>query len=541
MRKQSVAGYDEAEPRPGLGGWGQAARETMMNDPSASEHRSIPKAVKVVWGLVAITAIVSLLYGVAYLLDLPLGIRVVSQFRNLAVSENGMLLASGAQDGIVRLWEVPGRINTKVPQDLVSAEEPWPRRDLVGHQSRSLAVAFSPRGETLVSIDEAGQVLTWDTETGEQVSQWSLGVGDLRDAEFNGDASIVSVLGEDGRVRLWDLGLEQEIQALGPAEGASLVVALSADASLVAAGDGAHILVWEVDSGELVQELTGMWEDVEKKEQWLGHDEEVTALAFSPKGDQLASGSADTTIVFWDLETGEIASPSEGHWATVTTMVFSSDGGFLLSGGLDNKLRDIRAKGGKTTATFAGHLSAVRGSAYTPKGDAVLSAGDDGTVRAWDVANQYYVHIEWSKIGFQPTWSRVLGVWMLFSGVVGLLVLWGLRGFRTWSHLVALALYILGPIIVLGLPLLEMLNYPISTSAKLQTAWPMVIMAVWYVVLDYALMREPSPRYLSSSSRADCTPVPWVRAVRRCGAWVAATRGRRWRTAASGTQTISGS
>jgi polar amino acid transport system permease protein len=80
---------------------------------------------------------------------------------------------------------------------------------------------------------------------------------------------------------------------------------------------------------------------------------------------------------------------------------------------------------------------------------------------------------------------------MLFSGVVGLVVLWGLRTFRTSSHLVALALYIIGPIIVLGLPRLEVLNYPISTAARLQIAWPLVIMAVWYVLLDYALMREP--------------------------------------------------
>ena len=462
-----------------------------MNDPNASERRSVPRAVKVVWVLVAITAIVSLLYGVVYLLGLPFGIPVVSQFRNLALSPNGALLAAGAQDGIVRLWEVPRRINTKVPEELVHQEELWPRRELVGHRSPSVAVAFSGRGETLASIDEAGEVLVWDTASGEQSSQQSVGAGKLRDADFGSDASVVAVLGEDGLVRVWDLTSGEEIRAVGPAEGDSLVVALSSDASLVAAGNGANILVWDAASGEPVQELVGYWEDAEKQDDWLGHDEEVTALAFSPKGDQLASGSADTTIMFWDLETGEVASPSEGHWATVTTMKFSDDGGFLLSGGLDNKIRDLRSEGGKTTATFQGNMSGVRGTAYTPKGDATLSASDDGTVRAWDMANQYYVHIEWSKIGFQPGWGRVLGVWMLFSGVVGLVALWGLRGFRTWSHLVALALYIIGPIIVLGLPLLEMLNYPISTAARLQIAWPLVIMGVWYIILDFALMREP--------------------------------------------------
>ncbi len=44
----------------------------------------------------------------------------------------------------------------------------------------------------------------------------------------------------------------------------------------------------------------------------------MTALAFSPDGTILASGAADATCVFWDLETGEAKWTAEGHWGAVT-------------------------------------------------------------------------------------------------------------------------------------------------------------------------------------------------------------------------------
>ena len=56
------------------------------------------------------------------------------------------------------------------------------------------------------------------------------------------------------------------------------------------------------------------------------HTEDVTALAFSPDGSILASGSRNSTIKLWDAVTGKHISMFKGNDEHVTALVFSPDG-----------------------------------------------------------------------------------------------------------------------------------------------------------------------------------------------------------------------
>jgi polar amino acid transport system permease protein len=461
--------------------------------------RSRPKALTPLLVLVAITALLSLVYAIQYYVGGPVRLPAVSEILDLALSPDGRLLAAGLQDGTVMLWEVPGRISTAVATESdMSGREPWPARVLSAHGAPVLLVDFT--GDAmLISVATDGEVVWWDAEPGEVVQRLRAGDGPFVDAALNLDGTVLAMLSEDGVATIWNLRAERQLHSIPLDEGARLVVALSSDGALLATGEGSNVQVWDVETGEPIQRLDAYCDDetmATKKEcddadeDWLGHDEEVTALAFSPDGQILASGSADTTIMFWDLETAEVESPAEGHWATVTTMVFSDDGSMLLTGGKDNKVRNIRVVGGKNSATYQGHLAGVNRALHWPVANTIISAGDDGTVRVWETTTQYTIHMEWSRHGFQPSWGRLLSVWLVISGVLGLVCLWGLRRLQIWSHLVALAMYVVGPIVVLGLPLFEVLSYPLSMDAKLRIAWPLIVLAVWYVVLDIILMRE---------------------------------------------------
>jgi polar amino acid transport system permease protein len=276
----------------------------------------------------------------------------------------------------------------------------------------------------------------------------------------------------------------------------------------VAAGDGAVVQLWDVRSGKPIQTLRGYCQEEslttqkacsKANKRWMGHEKLVTALAFSPDGELLASGSEDTTIAFWDWQTGKVKWESGGHWAAVTTLVFDAQGKSMLSGGADNKVRTWRLPGGKSSAYYEGHLSAINGVAFGFEKDTILSSSDDGTVREWETANQKTTHIAWAQYGLQWEWGETLVYWMLFSGLVGLFILWGLWKFKPWGHMLALILYIWGPVVILGLPLLETLSYPLSWGLKLRVAAPLLIMSAWYLGLVLLLTHESVSDFYESS------------------------------------------
>ena len=70
-----------------------------------------------------------------------------------------------------------------------------------------------------------------------------------------------------------------------------------------------------------------------------GHTEVAYAVAFSPDGKTLASGSLDNTIKLWDVTTGRNTATLNGHSGGVTSIAFSPDGNTLASGSMDTTMK----------------------------------------------------------------------------------------------------------------------------------------------------------------------------------------------------------
>ncbi|KAF7970337.1 hypothetical protein HWV62_24368 [Athelia sp. TMB] len=121
-------------------------------------------------------------------------------------------------------------------------------------------------------------------------------------------------------------------------------------------------------------------------QQAIEHPRGVYAVAFSPDGLRIASGSKDGFVRVWDAETGAlIAAPFEGHTDGVISVAFSPDGRWIASGSDDKSICVWNTETGALVAgPFAGHTDSVNSVAFSPDGRRIASGSDDGSIRIWN-------------------------------------------------------------------------------------------------------------------------------------------------------------
>jgi WD40 repeat protein/uncharacterized caspase-like protein len=132
----------------------------------------------------------------------------------------------------------------------------------------------------------------------------------------------------------------------------------------------------------------------------LGHSGYVVAVAFSPDGRLVLSGSYDHSLKLWEAATGRLVRTFEGHQDEVWSVAFSPDGRLLLSGSYDNTLKLWEAATGRLVRTFEGHQGEANSIAFSPDGQFVLAADGDKTIKQWEIATARLVRTFEGKAPF---------------------------------------------------------------------------------------------------------------------------------------------
>ncbi|NHJ14429.1 MAG: WD40 repeat domain-containing protein [Candidatus Thorarchaeota archaeon] len=148
-----------------------------------------------------------------------------------------------------------------------------------------------------------------------------------------------------------------------------------------------------------------------------------TSIAFSPRGDIVASGGVDRMVKLWDIRSGTVLATLEGHEYPVLTLAFSPDGGRLVSGSGDTTLAIWDVDNHTKLHHMKGHSLYVVACDWSPDGTTIVSGEVDGSIRVWDAASgtlraelkdhRTAVH----SVKFNPDGSRLVSGTQLKCGV----------------------------------------------------------------------------------------------------------------------------
>ncbi len=294
----------------------------------------------------------------------------------VAYSPDGRLIASVG--GGNPYWQTQGAETIEPGEVLL-----WDTRSgdcvkkLAGHANVVHALAFSADGSRLVTGGADRLVKLWDTATGEELLSLEGHEGVIRSVAFSPLGNVVASGSEDQTIRLWDLATGEVKYTLRGHSNWVRGVAFSPDSRTLASVSTAEayrsgeLLVWDVESGRESVRLEanrGFYYDV----------------AISADGRRVAA-SCDQGVAIWDLASRQLQRVLTGHRGESRNVVFSPDRLHIISGGIDSSLRVWNLKNGKETFVLRGHTGVLLGLDVSPDGQRLVSCADDGTVKVWDL------------------------------------------------------------------------------------------------------------------------------------------------------------
>ncbi|MFO0812668.1 MAG: WD40 repeat domain-containing protein [Gemmatales bacterium] len=275
----------------------------------------------------------------------------------IAFRPDGAMLATGHDDGRVRLWDAASQTMIREWQQDASPVS---------------TLSFSGDGKKLAVGREDRTLDLFDVVHGVGMGKFTGHTDRITGITWHPSTRFFATSSWDTTARLWEVQKGEPIFILNGQADQVHTVCFSPDGNLLASSDSnAVIWLWDPFNGKVHRQLKG-------------HVGEVTQLSFTPGGEQLLSGGSDGRLMLWDVATGEnvLKTSADATHSSRISLSPKEDRVAAILGG--HRIHVWDAPQGNPLKTIDA-LPCLATALTFQQGEAHLASGhDDGRVYFWD-------------------------------------------------------------------------------------------------------------------------------------------------------------
>lgn len=276
-------------------------------------------------------------------------------FTAAQISPDGKTIATGSDDGVVRLWDM----NTG---KLLSAQE--------GYNDDIYDICFSPDGSKILA-SAYGSAILLDVKSGAKLGVLPIEKQVVGMVRFSTDGRKILTDSTDDTARIWDAENGKELICFQFQDKTLYSTGLSPDGNRLFTSFGNSLTVWDAATGKLKFSIdTGIG---------------IGATIFSPDSRRLYAGMENGMVEILDTESGKVLAKCKTGSARVSSIDFSPDGRYILAASEDGFVDLRKAADGTFIKSLCDNTSGVKKACFSPDGQSTLAAFRDNTVRIWSI------------------------------------------------------------------------------------------------------------------------------------------------------------
>lgn len=245
-----------------------------------------------------------------------------SYVRAVCFSPDGNWLITGAEDHVVKVWDVRNRTV---------------KHRLVGHDTDIYSVDASANSQFIISGSGDKKAKLWSLETGKLLSTLGGEFGPtdgITSVSVSPTSQHVAAGSLDKIVRVWDVESSRLVRQFEGHRDSVYSVAFAPDGRLLLSGSLDKTLkLWDLAASQPTSQC---------RLSFSGHKDFVLSVAFSPEGRWLISGSKDRTVQFWDPRQPTMCVTLQGHKNSVISIAHNPNSKSLATGSGDCRARTWR-------------------------------------------------------------------------------------------------------------------------------------------------------------------------------------------------------